>query len=260
MEKIWLRSYPADIPAEINLGQYRSIVDLFQQTVSRFAGHTAYVSLGKRLNYEALDRLSRDFAAFLQGTLALPWGSRVALMMPNVLQYPVALFGALRAGCTVVNCNPLYTARELEHQLRDSGAEVVVILENFAHTLQQVLQRLAIPHVIVTSLGEMLGFPKGWAVDLAVRRIKKMVPPWSLPGARRFHDALALGARQPLRPVEVEHGDIAFLQYTGGTTGVAKGAMLTHGNIVANLLQAHAWIGPYVKDGEETIKIGRAHV
>lgn len=253
MEKIWLRSYPADIPAEINLGQYRSIVDLFQQTVSRFAGHTAYVSLGKRLNYEALDRLSRDFAAFLQGTLALPWGSRVALMMPNVLQYPVALFGALRAGCTVVNCNPLYTARELEHQLRDSGAEVVVILENFAHTLQQVLQRLAIPHVIVTSLGEMLGFPKGWAVDLAVRRIKKMVPPWSLPGARRFHDALALGARQPLRPVEVEHGDIAFLQYTGGTTGVAKGAMLTHGNIVANLLQAHAWIGPYVKDGEETI-------
>lgn len=253
MEKIWLRSYPAGVPAEVDLNQYRSIGDLFERTVHRFAARTAYLNMGKGLSYEALDRLSSHFAGYLQGSLGLPRGARVALMMPNLLQYPVALFGALRAGYTVVNCNPLYTARELEHQLRDSGAQVVVILENFAHTLQQVLGCLSIAHIVVTSLGEMLGVPKGWVVDLVVRHIKKMVPPWSLPGAIRFQDALTRGARQPLRPVELGREDLAFLQYTGGTTGVAKGAMLTHGNIIANLQQAHAWIGPFVKDGEETI-------
>jgi long-chain acyl-CoA synthetase len=253
MEKIWLTSYPPGVPAEIDARQFRSIGHLFEQTARQFATRTAYVNMGRSLSYETLERLSSQFAAYLQGELGLPRGTRVALMMPNILQYPVALFGALRAGYTVVNCNPLYTSRELEHQLRDSGAEVVVILENFAHTLQEVMTRLPIPHVIVTSLGEMLGFPKGPLVDFVVRRIKKMVPPWFLDGAQGFRDALDLGSRHPLRPVEVRQEDLAFLQYTGGTTGVAKGAMLTHGNIIANLQQAHAWIGPFVSEGRETI-------
>jgi long-chain acyl-CoA synthetase len=253
MEKIWLKSYPPGVPAEIDVHQFTSIGHLFEQTVSRFAARTAYINMGRGLSYEELDRLSGHFAAYLQGELGLPRNTRVALMMPNVLQYPVALVGALRAGYTVVNCNPLYTARELEHQLRDSGAQVVVVLENFAHTVQEVMTRLPIPHVLVTSLGEMLGFPKGMVVDFVVRRVKKMVPPWSLAQSLSFREALAQGARHPRQPIEVGQEDLAFLQYTGGTTGVAKGAMLTHGNIIANLQQAHAWIRPYVKDGEETI-------
>lgn len=253
MEKIWLKSYPPGVPAEVDIHRFRSIGHLFDETVERFAARSAYLNLGRALTYEALERLSGHFAAYLQVELGLPRDTRVALMMPNVLQYPVALFGALRAGYTVVNCNPLYTARELEHQLRDSGAQVVVILENFASTLQEVMSRLPIPHVVVTSLGDMLGFPKGSVVNFVVRRVKKMVPPWSLPQARGFHDALARGAGHRRQPVDVAPGDIAFLQYTGGTTGVAKGAMLTHGNIIANLQQAHAWIGPHVRDGQETI-------
>lgn len=253
MEKIWLNRYPPGVPAEIDTQQFRSVGHLFEQTVRRFGTRTAYINMGRGLSYEALDQLSRQFAAYLQSDLRLPRGARVALMMPNVLQYPVALFAALRAGYVVVNCNPLYTPRELEHQLRDSGAEVVVVLENFAHTVQEVRTRLPIPHVVVTSLGEMLGFPKGVVVDFVVRRVKKMVPPWSLDGAVNFQQALARGARCSCQPVEVGQQDLAFLQYTGGTTGVAKGAMLTHGNIVANLQQAHAWIAPYVSDGQETI-------
>lgn len=253
MDKIWLKSYPAGVPAEIDINEFRSLVDLFEQGVRRFASCTAYICMGKGITYAELDRLSAQFAGYLQGELKLPAGARVALMMPNLLQYPVALFGTLRAGYTVVNVNPLYTARELEHQLQDAGADAIVIVENFAHTLEQVRAKVAVKHVVVTSLGEMLGFPKSMLVDFVVRRVKKMVPPWRLDGAVRFSDALARGGRHRLQTVELGHEDIAFLQYTGGTTGKAKGAILTHGNIVANLQQAHAWIGPFVKEGEEVI-------
>ncbi|THF66838.1 long-chain-fatty-acid--CoA ligase [Pseudothauera nasutitermitis] len=253
MDKIWLKSYPPGVPAEVDMGEFRSLVDLFEHGVRKFGPKTAYVNMGKSISYDELDRLSARFAAWLQSELKLEHGARVALMMPNVLQYPVAMFGALRAGCTVVNVNPLYTARELEHQLRDSGAEVIVILENFARTLEQVLPKLALRAVVVTSLGELLGFPKGALVNFVVRRVRKMVPQWKLPGHVRLSDALARGAAHALRPVALSHDDVAYLQYTGGTTGTAKGAVLTHGNIVGNLQQAHAWIGPYVKEGEEII-------
>ncbi|NMG34145.1 long-chain-fatty-acid--CoA ligase [Azoarcus sp. TTM-91] len=253
MEKIWLQSYPAGVPAEVDLNEFRSIGDLFERSVRSFGDRTAYVCMDKGISYSELDSLSARFAAFLQSELRLPKGTRVALMMPNVLQYPIAMFGALRAGYTVVNVNPLYTARELEHQLRDSGAEVIVILENFAHTLQNVRSSLPLKHVIVTSLGEMLGLVRGRLVNFVVRRVKKLVPPWELAGAMSFSAVLKCGSRQVLHPVEIGHDDIAYLQYTGGTTGVAKGAILSHGNIIANLQQAHAWIRPFLRDGEEVI-------
>ena len=253
MEKIWLKSYPPGVPAEIDVNEFRSLGDLFDRSVKRFADKTAYICMGKSMTYAELDASSARFGAFLQSELGLPRGTRVALMMPNVLQYPIAMFGALRAGYTVVNVNPLYTARELEHQLKDSGAEAIVILENFAHTLEQVRAQVPIRHVIVTSLGEMLGFPKGAIVNFVVRRVRKLVPPWTLDGHLSFGDALARGAAHALQPVEVGHEDAAFLQYTGGTTGVAKGAVLTHRNIVANLQQAHAWISPVVTEGREII-------
>ena len=253
MEKIWLKSYPPGVPAEIDVNEFRSLGDLFDRSVNRFADKTAYICMGKSMTYAELDALSARFGAFLQSELGLPSGARVALMMPNVLQYPIAMFGALRAGYTIVNVNPLYTARELEHQLKDSGAEAIVILENFAHTLEQVRAQVPIRHVIVTSLGELLGFPKGAIVNFVVRRVRKLVPPWTLDGHLSFGDALARGAAHALQPVEVGHEDAAFLQYTGGTTGVAKGAVLTHRNIVANLQQAHAWISPVVTEGREII-------
>ncbi len=253
MEKIWLKSYPPGVPAEIDVNEFRSLGDLFEQGVRRFGARTAYVCMGKGISYAELDSLSAHFAGYLQGVLKLPRGARVALMMPNLLQYPVAMFGALRAGYTVVNVNPLYTARELEHQLRDAGAEAIVIVENFAHTLEQVRGRLELKHIVVTSLGEMLGFPKSAIVDFVVRRVKKMVPAWRLAGAVPFSTALQRGAGHPLRAVDVGHDDIAYLQYTGGTTGVAKGAILSHGNIIANLQQAHAWIRPFLSEGGEII-------
>lgn len=253
MDKIWLKSYPPGIPAEVDLHEFQSIGDLFERSVDRFRDKVAFENLGRQLTYGELDRLSARFAAYLRGALGLPKGARVALMMPNMLQYPVALFGALRAGCVVVNCNPLYTPRELEHQLRDSGATVVVILENFARTLQEVLPRLQVSQVVVTAMGDLLGFPKGALVNFVVRRVKKMVPDWSLPGAVGFREALAQGDAHPFMPEAVGHSDLAFLQYTGGTTGVAKGAMLTHGNIIANLQQAHAWIRACLDEGRETV-------
>ena len=253
MDKIWLQSYPPGVPPEVDLDEFSSLVDLFEQSVRKFAARTAYVNMGKSLTYGELDELSARFAGWLQGELGLGPGARVALMMPNCLQYPVAMFGVLRAGLTVVNVNPLYTARELEHQLKDAGCEAIVIVENFAHTLQDVLPSTPVRHVVTTGLGDLLGFPKSLLVNFVVRHVKKMVPAWSLPGSIAFREALAKGAAHPLRPVMLGHEDLAFLQYTGGTTGVAKGAMLTHGNIVANLQQAHAWIGPYVRDGEELI-------
>ncbi|KON80146.2 long-chain-fatty-acid--CoA ligase [Azoarcus sp. PA01] len=253
MEKIWLQSYPPGVPAEIDPTEFSSIGDLFSRSVRQFGDRIAYINMGKGVSYAELDRLSAGFAGYLQGALKLPKGARVALMMPNMLQYPIAMFGVLRAGYVVVNVNPLYTARELEHQLRDSGADTIVIVENFASTLEQVLPKVRMTHIVVTSLGEMLGFPKSLVVNLVVRHVKKLVPSWNLPGHVSFSAALSRGAAFPLEPVSVGHDDIAFLQYTGGTTGVAKGAVLTHGNIIANLQQAHAWIGPFVHEGEEII-------
>ncbi len=253
MEKVWLNSYPPGVPAEIDMSEFASLADLFEQGARKFGARTAYVNMGKTLSYAELDVLSERFAAFLQGELGLQRGARVALMMPNVLQYPVAMFGALRAGCTVVNVNPLYTARELEHQLRDSGADTIIILENFAHTLQQVLTRVPMRTVVVTSLGELLGGVKGLLVDFVVRRVRRMVPAWRIDGHLSFSAALRRGARHRLQRPQLGHGDLAYLQYTGGTTGTAKGAELTHGNIIGNLQQAHAWIGPYVEEGREVI-------
>jgi len=252
MEKIWLKSYMAGVPAEIDVNEFKSLGDLFEKSTRAFAVRTAYINMGKALSYAELDRLSLQFAGYCQQVLKLPKGARIALMMPNLLQYPICIFGALRAGYTVVNCNPLYTARELEHQLRDSGADVIVILENFAHVLQEAMTKTPVKHVIVTSLGDMLGI-KGLLVNFVVRKIKKMVPPWSLPGSVSFKDMLHKSEGLALLPVKVGHEDIAFLQYTGGTTGVSKGAMLTHCNIIANLQQAHAWLKPVLTKGDELI-------
>ncbi|MEC5396252.1 long-chain-fatty-acid--CoA ligase [Uliginosibacterium sp. H1] len=252
MEKVWLKSYPQGVPAEIDINEFRSLGHLFDVSVAKFADRDAYLNMGGSITYRELNELSARFGSYLQNELKLARGTRVAIMMPNTLQYPIAMFGALRAGYTVVNCNPLYTPRELEHQLKDSGAEAIVILENFACNLQKVIGATQIKHVVVTSLGELLGL-KGLIVNLVVRHVKKMVPPWQLPGHINFKQALALGSREPLKPVDVTHDDIAFLQYTGGTTGVAKGAVLTHRNIVANLQQAHAWIKPRLREGQETI-------
>jgi long-chain acyl-CoA synthetase len=236
MEKIWLKSYPPGMPAEISPSEYKSVGELFEKNAKKYADRPAFTCMGKTLSFAEVDQLSRDFAAWLQAK-GLPKGARVAIMMPNVLQYPVALFGTLRAGYTVVNVNPLYTPRELEHQLKDSGAEVIVILENFAVTLQEVLAKTPVKHVVVTALGDMLGL-KGLLVNFVVRNVKKMVPAFSLPGALSWSDVLSEGAGKPMKPFEVSHEDIAFLQYTGGTTGVSKGAMLLHRNILSNIEQA----------------------
>ena len=242
MERIWLKSYPAGVPADIDPKKYRSLIQLFEQSIAKFRDRPAFHSLGKTITFGELDKLSRDFAAWLQGR-GLAKGARVAIMMPNCLQYPIAMFGILRAGCTVVNVNPLYTPRELEHQLTDAGAEAIVILENFGHVLQEVRSRTPLKHVVVTSLGELLGL-KGVIVNLVVRKVKKMVPPYELPGAISFKQALAEGSSKPLSTPPLGHDDIAFLQYTGGTTGVSKGAMLLHRNIIAALLQYEAWLAP----------------
>jgi len=251
VEKIWLKHYPKGVPAEIDINAYKSVRDVFEESVTKFAARPAFTCMGKTITFSDLDALSAAFGAYLQAN-GCKKGTRVALMMPNILQYPVCLFGILRAGCTVVNVNPLYTARELEHQLADSGAEMIVVVENFAHTVQEVLGKTKVRQVIVTSIGELLGF-KGIVVDLALRHVKKMIPEWKMPEAIRLHAALAAGRRAKLEPVPVGHEDIAFLQYTGGTTGVAKGAMLLHRNIVANLLQARAWVRPFLSDKREII-------
>ncbi|KAB8044055.1 long-chain fatty acid--CoA ligase [Janthinobacterium aquaticum] len=242
MEKIWLKSYPPGVPADINPDQYRSLVHLLEEAFQKYAERKAYVCMDKFLTYAELDTYSRQLGAWLQSR-GLKKGARVALMMPNVLQYPVAIAAVLRAGYTVVNVNPLYTARELEHQLNDSGSEAIIVLENFAHTLEQVLGRTSVKHIIVASMGEMLGTVKGAIVNFVVRNIKKMVPAYSLPNAMRFKSALGHGSGMKLTPVEVQINDAAFLQYTGGTTGVSKGATLSHRNVIANVLQSEAWSG-----------------
>ncbi len=252
MEKVWLKSYPQAVPAEISIDHVASLVALFEKACADYADKVAYISMGKEMTYRQLEEKTRAFAGWLQ-SLGAEKGERVALMMPNLLQYPVALFGTLRAGCVIVNCNPLYTPRELEQQLRDSGATVIVIVENFAHTLEQVIGHTAVRHVVVTPMGELLGALKGALVNFVVRHVKKLVPKWRLPAAIDFAAALTTGARYGFTPTKLGQDDIAFLQYTGGTTGISKGAMLTHGNICANVMQAHAWIRPVIREGEEFI-------
>ena len=251
VNRIWLRNYPAGVLAEIDADRFASIPDLLEKTALKFADKPAFHNLGRTVTYAELERLSRDFAAFLQGLPGMVRGERVAIMAANLLQYPVALFGILRAGLTVVNVNPLYTPRELEHQLEDSGAKAIVIVENFASTLQQVLGNTHVEHVITTQIGDMLPRPKRWIVNLVIKRVKKMVPAWRIEGAISFRTALVRGAAMTLRPVEVMREDIAFLQYTGGTTGIAKGAMLTHRNILANVEQTGTWISVSFKEGSE---------
>ena len=253
MDKIWLKNYQNGVASDIDINQFNSVVDVFERSIEKFRDRPAMANLDKILSYDDLDRLSRQFASFLQNRLNCRKGDRIAIMMPNLLQYPVSVFGTLRAGLTVVNVNPLYTPRELEHQLNDSGAETIVILENFAHVLANVLPRTKVKNIIVTGIGDLLGGLRSMLVNFVVRKVRKMVPAWHLPGHIRYNDALKLGARQDLQPVAVGHEDIAFLQYTGGTTGISKGAMLLHRNIIANMLQARAWINPAVHLGEEVI-------
>jgi long-chain acyl-CoA synthetase len=253
MERIWLKSYPPGVPADVDVGRYRSLGDLFETSVGRFGERAAFVNMGKAISYRELDRMSRDFGAYLHSVLQLPLGARVAIMMPNLLQYPVAMFGALRAGYTVVNCNPLYTARELEHLLRDSGATAIVIVENCAAVLAEVLDRTAVAHVVTTRIGDMLDFPKNAIVNFAVKYVRKLVPKWHIPAAVSFRSALRRGSACDWRPADCSHDDIAFLQYTGGTTGIPKGAILTHGNLLANLQECHAWLKPFLEEGRETV-------
>ena len=253
MEKPWLNSYEPGINAEIDITRYKSITDVFAQSAAKFATKPAFQNMGKTLTYAETAKLIADFASYLQNVLKLPRGERIAIMLPNLLQYPVALFGALQAGMTVVNTNPLYTPRELEHQLKDSGASVIVVLENFAATLQAVLPNTQVKHVIVASVGDMFGAIKGGIINFVVRKIKKMVPAYHIDGAIPFQTAMKQGAAQPFQKVELTRSDTAFLQYTGGTTGVAKGAILSHGNICANMMQAAEWIKNRLRQGEETV-------
>ncbi len=244
MNRIWLKSYPAGVPAEIETGRLTSLAQLLSHACSTYRDRPAYEQFGRVLTYAQLDELSQAFAAWLQAA-GLAKGDRIALMLPNTLQYPVALFGALRAGLIVVNTNPLYTGRELEHQLIDSGAAAIVVLENFAHVVAQVAPHCALKKILVTAVGDFLPFPKSWVINYIVRHRRKQVPPWHIPDGESFRDAVHAGRQLTFRPPEIGPEDIAFLQYTGGTTGVAKGAMLTHGNLCANMFQAEAWLGPH---------------
>ena len=246
MDKFWLKSYPADMPAEVDFSQYRSLVQLLEESFKKFAARDAFACMDKRITYADLDRMSMQVGAWLQSK-GLKKGARVALMMPNVLQYPVAIAAVLRAGYIVVNVNPLYTPRELEHQMKDSGAEAIIILENFATTLQQVLARTKIKHVVVASMGDLLGGVKGAIVNFVVRNVKKMVPAYTLPNAVSFKQVLSQGAGMSLKPAELTQDDVAFLQYTGGTTGLSKGATLSHRNVLANVLQVETWMQPVLR-------------
>jgi len=253
VEKIWLKHYPKGVPAEIDVNEYASVREVFEASVAKYGERPSFTCMGKTITFDELNTLSAAFGSFLQSN-GCGKGTRIALMMPNILQYPVCVFGVLRAGCTVVNVNPLYTARELLHQLNDSGAEIIVVVENFAATLQEVVGKTKVRQTIVTSIGELLGV-KGLLVDFAIRHVKKMVPAYSIPGAIHLSDAFNDGRKRTLERVEIGHDDIAFLQYTGGTTGIAKGAMLLHRNIVANLLQARAWVFPFMHTKEREIII-----
>ena len=251
--KVWLEHYPKGVPAEIDYSAYTSIKHLFEGCCEKFKDLPAYSNLGCTMSYADLDARTREFAAFLQSLPGLAKGDRVAIMMPNLLQYPIAIFGILRAGMIVVNVNPLYTPRELEHQLKDSGAKAIIIVENFATTLQQVIKATPVEHVITTQIGDMLPVPKRWIVNFVIKKVKKMVPDWRIDGAMTFRSALARGAAAPYKPIDMTLDDLAFLQYTGGTTGLSKGAMLTHRNIVANLHQSGAWTSGDFVEGKEVV-------
>ncbi|EOC0398791.1 long-chain-fatty-acid--CoA ligase FadD [Cronobacter sakazakii] len=253
MKKVWLNRYPADVPAEINPDRYHSLVDMFEQSCTRYADQPAFTNMGEVMTFRKLEERSRAFAAWLQQSLGLQKGDRVALMMPNLLQYPVALFGILRAGMIVVNVNPLYTPRELEHQLNDSGASAIVIVSNFAHTLEKVVDKTQVKHVILTRMGDQLSTAKGTLVNFVVKYVKRLVPKYHLPDAISFRSALHNGYRMQYIKPEVTPDDLAFLQYTGGTTGVAKGAMLTHRNMLANLEQVLGTYGPLLHRGKELV-------
>ena len=253
MDKFWLTSYENGVAADIDPTQYRSLTHLLEEAFRKYADRKAYACMGKSITFAELDAMSQKMAAWLQSRGLQP-GARVAIMLPNVLQYPVALAAVLRAGYVIVNVNPLYTPRELQHQLTDSGAEAIVVLENFAHTLEQVVGHTQVKHIVVATMGDLLGAVKGTLVNLVVRKVKKLVPAWSLPGSIGFNAVLSEGARETLKPVSIGHDDIAFLQYTGGTTGVSKGAVLLHRHVIANVLQNEAWFGPTLsrmKAGEQ---------
>ena len=252
-ERPWLASYPAGVPHQIDMNEFSSVVDVLNTSVGKYRDRVAFSHMGHSITYGELDTLSSQFGAWLLGELKLRKGDRVAIMMPNCLQYPIALFGILRAGLTVVNTNPMYTPRELRHQMTDSGAVAIVVLDNFGSVVQQVLADTQLKHVVTTGLGDLLPFPKGALINFVLKYIKKMVPDYHIGHAIRFADVLKAGRRHTLPPVSLNHQDIAFLQYTGGTTGVAKGAMLTHGNMVANMQQAAAWVGGNARAGEEVI-------
>jgi long-chain acyl-CoA synthetase len=251
-DRPWLDNYPAGVPADIDIGQYQSIADVQDEAFARYRDRPAFTSFGKTISYAQVDELSKHFAGYLSGELKLVKGDRIAIMLVNTLQYPIALFAALRIGLTVVNTNPMYTARELQHQLEDSGAKALVVLDNFAAVAQQVLSHTPVKHVITTGIGDLLGL-KGKVINFVLKNIKKMVPAYRIDGAVRFADALSRGAKHQVTKPSLTREDVAFLQYTGGTTGVAKGAMLTHGNMIANMLQAGAWFGPKIHPGEEII-------
>lgn len=253
VEKIWLKAYPQGVPSEIDTQAFSSIVEVLQKSTQRFRASPAFSNLGRTLSYGGLEQYTRNCAAYLQQELGLGKGDIVAIMMPNLLQYPVAIFGALRAGVTVTNINPLYTPRELKHQLIDSGATVIVIVDNFCHALEQVIAETQVKTVITTGIGDLLSFPKSALVNFVIKHVKRMVPAYKLSNPISFTKALQIGGRQTLQPIEVTQKDIAFIQYTAGTTGVAKGVVLSHGNIVANLQQTSAWIGPFIEEGKELI-------
>ena len=253
MSKPWLQSYPEGVPAEISIDAYASVADIFDQSVCKYEDLPAYSNFGKTISYREVRQFTSQLGAYLTNELGLQKGTKVAVMMPNLLQNPVAIFGILRAGMVVVNTNPLYTARELKHQMNDSGAEAIIILENFCHVLEEVIAETPIKHVIVTRMGDMLPFPKSAIINFVVKHIKKMVPGYKLPGAVPFRKALKLGTQHHFETVPTNHYDIAFLQYTGGTTGVSKGAVLTNRNMVANMQQASAWIESILEEGKETI-------